>query len=69
VTLKAVVCVPLGHRWEVRPDSDETYPVLRCRRCGRLTELAPGTGGGERLTERAGRASMMRGMFDVGRRR
>jgi hypothetical protein len=35
MNLKAVLCVPLGHKWGEAPDVVETYPVLRCKRCGR----------------------------------
>jgi hypothetical protein len=51
VTWKAIVCVPLGHRWAEAADVNETYPVLRCRRCRRLRELTPETIG--RLEARA----------------
>jgi hypothetical protein len=51
VTWKAIICVPLGHRWAEASDVSETYPVLRCRRCRRLRELTPETIG--RLEARA----------------
>jgi hypothetical protein len=40
----ALLCIPLRHRWREAPDIHETYPVLRCTRCGKLRELADGTG-------------------------
>jgi hypothetical protein len=64
MSVKALLCVPLGHRWKPREDSTESYPVLRCERCGRTTALAPGTSLGEGFSARSGRTSRMRGMFD-----
>jgi hypothetical protein len=32
---KAIICVPLGHRWETDTESHEVEPILRCARCGR----------------------------------
>jgi hypothetical protein len=39
VNLKALLCVPLGHKWAEATDVVETYPVLRCGRCGRLRNM------------------------------
>jgi hypothetical protein len=39
VNLKAVICVPLGHKWTEATDTFESYPVLRCSRCGRLRNV------------------------------
>jgi hypothetical protein len=34
--LKAVLCIPLGHKWVPAQESSGTpAPVLRCQRCGR----------------------------------
>ena len=38
--MKRVVCLLRGHAWEEDPDNRETYPVLRCKRCGRHRSLA-----------------------------
>jgi hypothetical protein len=43
MNLKALVCVPLGHKWAEATDLVETYPVLRCRRCGRLRNMSDAT--------------------------
>jgi hypothetical protein len=34
------VCALLQHRWEPDPNSKETYPVLRCSRCGKTNAVA-----------------------------
>jgi len=41
--IRALLCIPLGHRWRELKDTYEIHPVLRCIRCGRTRELAPGT--------------------------
>lgn len=56
VTIKILLCAAVGHRWETA-GAGETYPVLRCRRCGGTQSLAPGTQGPEGWAERAGRAN------------
>jgi hypothetical protein len=34
--LKAVLCIPLGHKWAPSEEGGGTLaPVLRCQRCGR----------------------------------
>jgi hypothetical protein len=35
--------VPLGHRWAPDPEAVETYPVLRCERCGRRRHMGAET--------------------------
>ncbi len=34
------VCTVVGHRWKPDPDSEEIYPVVLCRRCGKRRELS-----------------------------
>ena len=50
MNVKAIVCVFVGHRWTEAADVHETYPVLRCRRCGREQGL-----GGTEAMGRSGR--------------
>jgi hypothetical protein len=57
MSLKALLCVPLGHRWHTDPDSTEAYPLLRCERCGRqrnmgaeTRDMTPWTGRGHSAT-------------------
>jgi hypothetical protein len=45
MNLKGILCVPLGHKWGEAPDAVETYPVLRCKRCGRLRNMGDETRG------------------------
>jgi hypothetical protein len=45
VSLKSLLCVPLGHKWAEAGDIVETYPVLRCKRCGRLRNMGDETRG------------------------
>ena len=45
VNLKALACVPLGHKWAEATGVVETYPLLRCRRCGRLRNMSSETRG------------------------
>lgn len=40
---KALLCVPLGHRWHTDPESTEAFPLLRCARCGRHRHMGPET--------------------------
>jgi hypothetical protein len=35
--LKAVLCIPLGHKWEAAPEADTPHPLMRCKRCRRTT--------------------------------
>jgi hypothetical protein len=35
-----ILCLLGAHRWEPDPDSKESYPVLRCRRCAKRREMA-----------------------------
>jgi hypothetical protein len=68
VSAKALLCVPLGHKWHTVP-SDTPYPVLKCDRCGRLTELTSESAGGEGWMERGARLGTMRQMMDPRGRR
>jgi hypothetical protein len=43
VNPKALLCMPLGHRWSEAADVEAPYPVLRCERCGRTMELTAET--------------------------
>jgi hypothetical protein len=43
MNLRALLCVPLGHRWAEAPDVIETYPVLRCIRCGQMRNMGSET--------------------------
>jgi hypothetical protein len=45
VTLRALLCVPLGHKWREAPEIVETYPVLRCKRCGKRRNMSDETRG------------------------
>jgi hypothetical protein len=45
VNVKAVLCVPLGHKWGEATGVVETFPVLRCARCGRLRNMSGETRG------------------------
>jgi hypothetical protein len=55
MTIKVIFCIVGGHRWAGAADIDETFPVLRCARCGRNRKLAPGTSDPEGWIERGGR--------------
>jgi len=50
-----LLCVVTGHRWTEDKDAYSPFPVLRCRRCGRGRELAPGTQTLSGIAEREGR--------------
>ena len=63
---KAVICTFVGHRWAEATDVHETFPVLRCRRCGREQEVAPGTSGPEGWAERRARAERERDLTSMG---
>ena len=52
MNLRSVACVVLRHRWREAADVYETYPVLRCTRCGRLRALADGTSDPQQWTGR-----------------
>ena len=67
--MKAILCVPLGHRWHTSA-SDTPYPVLECGRCGRLQELTAESTAPETWLARSGRASRMARMqYDGTQRR
>jgi hypothetical protein len=69
MTLKAVLCVPLGHRWHP-VESDTPFPLLKCDRCGRLRELSAESSSPEGWMARGGRAGTVGQMMDApGRRR
>jgi len=61
---RAILCVPLGHKWHTAR-SDTPYPVLECGRCGRLRELTAESGDPEGWMERSGRSGRMGGLFDA----
>jgi hypothetical protein len=66
MTLRVILCIVAGHRWSEAADVHETFPVLRCRRCGREQELAPGTSGPEGWMERGGRGARADQFMDGG---
>jgi hypothetical protein len=39
VKIAALVCATLGHRWRT-VDSDESFAVMQCSRCGRSQGLS-----------------------------
>ena len=41
--LKALVCVPLGHKWSTDTGSHGSEPILRCMRCGRTRDVGAET--------------------------
>jgi hypothetical protein len=49
-----LLCAVTGHRWREAADVHETYPVLRCARCGRQQALASETHGADRVDMKAG---------------
>jgi hypothetical protein len=63
---KAIICVFAGHRWGKPADVHETFPVLRCARCGRQRRLAPGTSDAEGWAERGGRGARADQFMDGG---
>jgi hypothetical protein len=54
---RVVLCVLTGHRWTEASEIHETFPVLRCRRCGRLEELTAESQRSEGWAERSGRGA------------
>jgi len=50
-----LLCAVTGHRWTDDKEAYGPFPVLRCRRCGRGRELAPGTQTFAGIAERGGR--------------
>jgi hypothetical protein len=68
VRVKAVLCVPLGHRYHPAR-TDTPYPVLECERCGHMTELTAESSGPEGWMARDARARTMGQMMDVPRPR
>ena len=63
MSARSILCIPLGHRYHPI-ESDTPYPVLKCNRCGRLTELTAESSGPEGWMSRGGRAGTMRQMMD-----
>jgi hypothetical protein len=57
VTLRALLCVPLGHKWREAPEIVETYPVLRCKRCGKRRNMSDETRGFTPWTARSSSAT------------
>jgi hypothetical protein len=43
MTIKALICIPLGHKWSTDTSSYDSEPLLRCKRCGRTREAGAGT--------------------------
>jgi len=66
VNPRAVICIVAGHRWREAADVYETFPVLRCRRCGRRRELAAETQRPEGWLERSGRGARAGELRDAG---
>ncbi len=52
---RVVLCILGGHHWQEAGDVYESYPVLRCRRCGRVGKLTAESGRPEGWAERAAR--------------
>lgn len=63
--LKAVLCVPAGHKYHPAR-TDTPYPVLECERCGRVMEMTAESMGPEGWLSRGGRRGMMNQLFDAG---
>jgi len=66
VTFGVVLCVVVGHRWIEASEIHESFPVLRCRRCGRLQELTAESQRPEGWFERAGRDARAGEFMDAG---
>jgi len=64
MTVRGLLCIPLGHKWTEASDVQETYPVFRCRRCGRTQGFAAETQGTEGWLERGGRAARTDRLMD-----
>jgi hypothetical protein len=60
MNVKALLCVPLGHKWGEATDVVATYPVLRCKRCKRLRNMSDETRG---VTPWTGRSPSATGMM------
>jgi hypothetical protein len=43
VNLKAILCVPLGHKWGEATGVVSTSVLLRCKRCGHLRDMGSET--------------------------
>jgi hypothetical protein len=41
--LKALICVPRGHKWSTDTGSYDSEPILRCTRCGRTRDAGAET--------------------------
>jgi hypothetical protein len=57
MSVKAALCVIRGHRWSDAEDIHESYPVLRCGRCGALQRLTAESSRAEGWMERGGRSA------------
>jgi hypothetical protein len=44
VKTKPLLCIPMGHRWQLAEEIHEIQPTLRCSRCGCVRKLAPQRG-------------------------
>ena len=64
MTAKIIVCILTGHRWATAAGTGETFPVLRCTRCGRTQNAAAGTHGPEGWAERAARGQRVDTLLD-----
>jgi hypothetical protein len=63
---RGVLCILTGHRWTEARDVHATFPVLRCRRCGRLSELTAESQRPEGWLERSGRGARASDFQDAG---
>ena len=43
MNLKAIVCVPLGHKWSTDTGSYDSEPIIRCKRCSRVRDIGAET--------------------------
>lgn len=43
MSLKALLCIPLGHRWTAKSDTFDAEPLLHCSRCGRTRDVGAET--------------------------
>ncbi|HEV7132135.1 MAG TPA: hypothetical protein VGN27_00215 [Gaiellaceae bacterium] len=65
MSVRVVLCVVAGHRWLEAAEIHETFPVLRCRRCGRLQELTAESQRPEGWMERGGRGARASEFMDA----
>ena len=62
--VKALLCVPLGHRYHPAR-TDTPYPVLECERCGYMVEMTAESVSGEGWMARGARRGLMGQMMDT----